>query len=150
MYYSCRHGTYTGPPGGYDYLCGYCESGDPDPSPNDIRDIIENLELTRKREAEDANRLFEEMTIKHGSVLASDIAGVVRAYATRSVNSEISRWEKALEESLKWAKHDDDQGWMFTRHNQYLDEVEQEEARLEEMRRDTYLEKYLKDTIEDI
>ena len=40
MYNTCRHGNYIGDPGGVDYMCGQCESLDPDPSPNDIRQSI--------------------------------------------------------------------------------------------------------------
>lgn len=34
----CKHGTFIGSWWGPDYLCGQCESGDPDPTPSSLKE----------------------------------------------------------------------------------------------------------------
>ena len=46
----CRHGNYIGSPGGPDYMCGYCESGDEPPTAAEL--AVQQYERMKQIEAE--------------------------------------------------------------------------------------------------
>lgn len=133
MSFYCRHGVNIGPPGGYDYLCEFCESSEPDPSPNDIREMIRREEANLDELSELTMDFFCGLVITNGSVFASDASSFIRDSFAATIVRKISDLEAALEEARRWAKNDDDSMWMFTRYHHHQEEIahlEREEARM--------------------
>lgn len=141
MYNTCRHGNYIGDPWGVDYMCGQCESLEPDPSPNGIRQSIFGYDDAVKRAKAVVRQRFIDLTIKYGSVMGSVATTAIEERILQPALRNLDNAWGLLFESLRWADSDDDQNWMHKRHNFYCREASIEELRLERMYREMILER---------
>lgn len=100
----CRHGVYVGGCG-YDFMCHYCEMGDPDPTPNEFL-----ADFTRAKDAlvELWRVIVEEKGL--GVTLFDSISeGGSEAY-------ELKRHWRNYELAMEWAENGDDDRWLYARH----------------------------------
>lgn len=142
MYNTCRHGNYIGDPGGVDYMCGQCESLEPDPSPNDIRQSIFGYDDAVKRAKAVVRQRFIDLTIKYGSVMGSVAATAIEERILQPALRNLNNAWDLLFESLRWADSDDDQDWVYKRHHFYLRKASIEELRRERESREMMLERF--------
>lgn len=142
MYNTCRHGNYIGDPYGVDYMCGQCESLEPDPSPNDIRQSIFEYEDAVKRARMDVRQKFIDLTVKYGSVMGSVATTAIEESTLKPALRDLNKAWDLLLESRRWAGSDDDQNWMHKRRNFYCREASIAELRRERMNREMMLERF--------
>ena len=141
MYNTCRHGNYIGDPGGVDYMCGQCESLNPDPSPNDIRQSIFEYDDAVDRAKAVVRQRFNDLTIKYGSVMGSVATTAIEERILQPALRNSNNTWGLLSESLRWADSDDDQDWMYKRHHFYLRKASIEELRREREHHEVILER---------
>ena len=102
----CKHGTYVGGCG-IDWMCGSCESGDPDITPAEIRACITselaNLELV--------TLIYEDIAVSYPQFVGSI------PELTQRERASIASWRRALTEALRWARHENDDDWLTTRYD---------------------------------
>ena len=118
----CKHGTDTGPPGGYDRLCWSCEDGKPDRT---IRDVARDVHFLRLGSSE--RDLFGLYTVKYGSVTGSLAAKEVAKLSLGSFVDTLKSLSDELLEIARWTTDVDDDDWMRKRHSYWMREAESAE-----------------------
>lgn len=102
----CKHGSYIGTPGGPEILCGACESGDPDPTPAELREwLAEDLAKLEER-----TLLLEWIGVEHPA-FAAEIPS-----CTVNERNHVHVRRAQLAEALRWATHEHDDNWLNRRH----------------------------------
>lgn len=108
----CKHGTYVGGCG-YDYMCGACEMGDPDPTPRQLLDLVvyEADKLARQRaeiEASLATYTPEDAAVARVALSSEFFVD----YQTKPFHRALRHFENIF----KLATHLDDDQWLNRLH----------------------------------
>jgi hypothetical protein len=111
----CRHGTFIGTPGGPDLLCGACEDGN-DPSPAELRDWISALCV----QIENAALAIEGHAVGTPELIEAQMFDGRRMtwtqYMHRHTFDELRGLRSSLATAKRFAKSDDDTGWLYRAH----------------------------------
>lgn len=117
----CRHGVFVGGSCGPDYMCGQCESGDPDPTPRDyLTWAAEDAQFLEEREAE-----LEFILLSAGTIITPELGELCLRGAAVAWRNNV----RSYHYSLPWAKHLDDDRWLVNYYYESLREADEDDAR---------------------
>lgn len=84
----CRHGRYIGSPGGPDYMCGYCESGDEPPTDAELAVMRVNKMLKIEGEFDKAVQVCQGLVTNGSMNFSGALAGALCGMADTSYFSQ--------------------------------------------------------------